>query len=411
MIRLFKSLYFWVLLGILFGGTLGVFSPSFAQALSPVAEGFILLIKILVGPVVFCSVVMGIVGAESKKSASRIALKALLYFELVSTFALVLGLLVGNLLKPGAGFQVNTSTLDSRLVSKYSHAHGSLLNPLQSGFNLIQVLVLGLVCGGVLLFSSPVLRLRVIQRLRRVNEMFLNYISKVMVLAPLGAGAAMAFTTGKFGLNSLRPLFHLMFCFYLTCGIFIFLILGLITRRLGFRVIDLLRYLRSEILLVLGTSSSESALAPLMQKLERLGCSPKVVGLVVPTGYSFNLDGTNIYLTLSVLFIAQAFSVPLSLEQQLGILMIAMVSSKGASGVTGAGFITLAATLAVVPEVPLVGLTLILGIDRFMSEARAITNMIGNSVATLVLAHSESSLDYEKLHAQINLSQGVPYEA
>ncbi len=411
MSRLFKSLYFWVLLGILFGGTLGVISPNFAQALSPVAEGFISLIKFLVGPVVFCSVVMGIAGAESKKAASRIALKALLYFELVSTFALVLGLLVGNLLKPGAGFQVNASALDSHLVSKYSHAHGSLLNPLQSGFNLIQVLVLGLVCGGVLLFSSSLFRLRVVQRLRRVNEMFLNSISKVMLLAPLGAGAAMAFTTGKFGLNSLRPLFNLMFCFYLTCGIFIFLILGLITRRLGFRVIDLLRYLRSEILLILGTSSSESALAPLMQKLERLGCSPQVVGLVVPTGYSFNLDGTNIYLTLSVLFIAQAFSVPLSLEQQLGILLIAMVSSKGASGVTGAGFITLAATLAVVPEVPLVGLTLILGIDRFMSEARAITNMIGNSVATLVLAHSESSLDYEKLHDQFKSSQGVPYEA
>jgi aerobic C4-dicarboxylate transport protein len=401
-----KTLYFWVLIAIILGAGFGVFEPNTAQTLSPVAEGFVSVIKFLIGPLIFCSVSLGIAGSEGKQTAGRIALKALVYFELVSTFALAIGLIIGNVLKPGVGFPIVTGALDASAVQKYVHPHGNLLNPL-NGINLIQILLIGVLFGFGLHFVSTARREWFISRLKKGNDLLFLGISKLMNFAPVAAGCAMAFTVGKFGLDALRPLIFLMGCFYATCLIFIFGILGLVARLCGFRIWDFLKFLRAEILLVLGTSSSESALAPLMKKLEEAGCSKSVVGLVVPTGYSFNLDGTNIYLTLACLFIAQAFGVPLSLSQQLGILFFAMISSKGASGVTGAGFITLAATLSVVPEIPLVGLTLILGIDRFMSEARALTNMIGNGVATLVIARWEGALDQERLTIAMRTG-GVP---
>lgn len=394
--RVVTSLYFWVVIAIVGGAMLGIVNPSLGIRLNPLADGFVRIVKLLVGPLIFCSVVLGIAGAESKREAGRVALKALIYFEVVSTLALAIGLLVANVLKPGAGFPLDSSRLDAGLIPGAAGPRGSLLNPL-NGVNLIQVLVLSLVTGCALLFAPSRIRAVVVSRLRTWNHTLFSWMGKWMLLAPVGAGAAMAFTTGKFGVDSLRPLLYLMFCFYLTCFLFVFVVLGGIARGCGFRITDYLRYLKAEIVLVLGTSSSESALAPLMEKLERLGCPRSVVGLVVPTGYSFNLDGTNIYLTLAALFIAQVFGVPLSLSQQVAILAVAMVSSKGASGVTGAGFITLAATLAAVPEIPVVGLTLILGIDRFMSEARALTNMLGNGIATLVVARWEQRLDQARL--------------
>lgn len=394
--RVVTSLYFWVVIAIVGGAMLGIVNPSLGIRLNPLADGFVRIVKLLVGPLIFCSVVLGIAGAESKREAGRVALKALIYFEVVSTLALAIGLLVANVLKPGAGFPLDPSRLDAGLIPGAAGPRGSLLNPL-NGVNLIQVLVLALVTGCALLFAPSRIRAVVVSRLRTWNHTLFSWMGKWMLLAPVGAGAAMAFTTGKFGVDSLRPLLYLMFCFYLTCFLFVFVVLGGIARGCGFRITDYLRYLKAEIVLVLGTSSSESALAPLMEKLERLGCPRSVVGLVVPTGYSFNLDGTNIYLTLAALFIAQVFGVPLSLSQQVAILAVAMVSSKGASGVTGAGFITLAATLAAVPEIPVVGLTLILGIDRFMSEARALTNMLGNGIATLVVARWEQRLDQARL--------------
>lgn len=396
MSRWVRSLYFWVIFAIVGGALLGIVSPSLGTSVQPLADGFVRIIKFLVGPVIFCSVTLGIAGADSKKEAGRIALKAFVYFEVVSTLALGIGLAVANLLKPGSGFPLDPSRLDSVLVSAYTSPRGHLLNPL-AGVNLIQVLVISIFAGVALLFAPVHFRARAVSRLKKWNHALFGWMGKLMLLAPIGAGAAMAYTTGKFGADSLRPLLFLMFCFYLTCALFIFGVLGSIARVCGISILSYLRYLKAEILLVLGTSSSESALAPLMEKLERLGCPRTVVGLVVPTGYSFNLDGTNIYLTLAAVFIAQAFGIDLSLGQQLGILLVAMVSSKGASGVTGAGFITLAATLAIVPEIPVVGLTLILGVDRFMSEARALTNMLGNGIATLVIARWEGRLDSKKM--------------
>ncbi len=396
MSRWVRSLYFWVIFAIVGGALLGIVSPSLGTSVQPLADGFVRIIKFLVGPVIFCSVTLGIAGADSKKEAGRIALKAFVYFEVVSTLALAIGLAVANLLKPGSGFPLDPSRLDSGLVSAYTSPRGHLMNPL-AGVNLIQVLVISIIAGVALLFAPGHFRARAVSRLKKWNHTLFGWMGKVMLLAPVGAGAAMAYTTGKFGADSLRPLLFLMFCFYLTCALFIFGVLGSIARVCGISILSYLRYLKAEILLVLGTSSSESALAPLMEKLERLGCPRTVVGLVVPTGYSFNLDGTNIYLTLAAVFIAQAFGIDLSLGQQLGILLVAMVSSKGASGVTGAGFITLAATLAIVPEIPVVGLTLILGVDRFMSEARALTNMLGNGIATLVIARWEGRLDSKKM--------------
>lgn len=412
-------LYLWVLAAIVIGGAIGHFAPATGVALKPLGDGFIALVKMLIAPIIFLTVVTGIAGASDLRGVGRIGAKAILYFEVVSTFALAIGLLVVNLWKPGAGFGVDPATLDTAAVADYAQkAHeqttvGFLLHIIPKTFvdaftgdgDLLQVLLLACLFG----FAMNALgeRARPVHALLdALSEIFFRMMALIMRLAPIGAGGAMAFTIGKYGLDSLGPLAKLMLGFYATCALFVLLVLGTIARMTGFSILRFLRYIRDELLLVLGTSSSESALVPLMQKLERLGCPKQVVGLVVPSGYSFNLDGTNIYLTMAALFVAQAMGIDLSLGQQLSLLLVAMLTSKGASGVTGAGFITLAATLAVVPSVPVAGLALILGIDRFMSEARAITNLIGNGVATLVVSRWEGGLDLPRLRAE--LAAGPP---
>jgi aerobic C4-dicarboxylate transport protein len=409
-----KHLYVWVLVAILMGGAAGYFAPHVAVILKPLGDGFVLLIKMLVAPVIFITVVLGIAGAADIKKAGRVGIKSLLYFEVVSTFALVLGLLAVHLLRPGSGFNVDPASLDSKATAGYvSQAQSQdvaqfVLHIIPKSFadaftgsgDLLQV-VLVAVLFGLALARAGSAGSPVVGFLESLSVVFFGMVGLIMRLAPLGAGAAMAFTIGKYGVASLGPLLKLLGTFYLACGLFVCGVLGIVARLAGFSIFSFLSYLREELLLVLGTSSSESALVPLMQKLERLGCSRSVVGLVVPSGYSFNLDGTNIYLTIAALFIAQALNVPLTVSQEATLLAVAMLTSKGASGVTGAGFITLAATLAVVPSVPVAGLALILGIDRFMSEARALTNMIGNGVATIVVARWEGELDFGRLNSEL----------
>jgi aerobic C4-dicarboxylate transport protein len=409
-----KHLYVWVLVAILMGGAVGYFAPHVAVILKPLGDGFVSLIKMLVAPVIFITVVLGIAGAADIRKAGRVGIKSLLYFEVVSTFALVLGLLAVHLLRPGSGFNVDPASLDSKATAGYVTQAQSqdvaqfVLHIIPKSFadaftgsgDLLQV-VLVAVLFGLALSRAGSAGSPVVAFLESLSAVFFGMVGLIMRLAPLGAGAAMAFTIGKYGVASLGPLLKLLGTFYLACGLFVCGVLGIVARLAGFSIFNFLRYLREELLLVLGTSSSESALVPLMQKLERLGCSRSVVGLVVPSGYSFNLDGTNIYLTIAALFIAQALNVPLTVSQEATLLGVAMLTSKGASGVTGAGFITLAATLAVVPSVPVAGLALILGIDRFMSEARALTNMIGNGVATIVVARWEGELDFGRLNSEL----------
>lgn len=403
---LHRHLYFWVIVAILAGGALGYFEPQIGASLKPISDGFIALVKMLIAPIVFCTIVLGITGAGDMKKVGRVGFKTLVYFEVVSTFALFIGLIVGNVFKPGHGFHVNPASLDSSAVTGYAQAAhdqtlaGFLLGLIPKSFpdaflgsgNLLQVLLVAILFGYALnkmgKKGGPVHNF-----IEEAAHVFFAMINVIMKLAPLGAGAAMAFTIGKYGIDSLKPLAAVMGLFYLTCAIFVFGVLGAIAKLTGFSLWKFLKYIREEILIVLGTSSSESVLAPLMAKLERAGLSKSITGLVVPAGYSFNLDGTNIYLTLATLFIAQALDIELTFAQQALIFAVALLTSKGASGVTGAGFITLAATLAVVPDVPVAGLALILGIDRFMSEARAITNLIGNGVAAIVLATWEKDLD------------------
>lgn len=375
-------------------------------------DGFIALIKMLIAPVIFLTVVLGIANGAHARQVGRVALKAIVYFEMISTFALIIGLLVINLIKPGSGFNVNPATLDAAAVAKYAAEAKeqsavefllhiipkSFMDAFTNGGDLLQVLLLALLTGLSLMFIGDAAR-PVLRAFEALSKAFFRMIGMVMMLAPLGAGSAMAFTVGRYGVQSLTPLLKLMGSFYLTCLLFVLIVLGIVARLTGFSIVRYLLYMRDELLVVLGTSSSEVALPQLMLKLERLGCSRQVVGLVIPLGYSFNLDGTNIYLTMAALFVAQALNIDLTLSQQLGILIVAMLTSKGASGVTGAGFITLAATLMVVPSVPVAGLALILGIDRFMSEARALTNIIGNGVATIVIARWEGALDRPRLAA------------
>ena len=409
--------YLWVLGAIVLGGAIGHFFPDFGVKLKPLGDGFIGLIKMLIAPIIFLTVVLGIAGVADVKKVGRVGAKAILYFEVVSTIALVIGLVVVNTLKPGAGFNVNVADLDPKKVAEaIGYAHKAeeqstvdfLLHIIPKTFtdaftgegSLLQVLLLAVLFGFALLHMGKAGE-KVMDLFETLSKAFFGIMGMIMKLAPIGAGAAMAFTIGKFGIESLGPLLKLMGSFYLTCALFVLVVLGLIARFTGFSVLRFIRYIRDELLLVLGTSSSESALVPLMRKLERLGCSKSVVGLVVPSGYSFNLDGTNIYLTMAAIFVAQALNVDLSLTQELTLLAVAMLTSKGASGVTGAGFITLAATLTVVPSVPVAGLALILGIDRFMSEARALTNLIGNGVATVVVARWENELDRDKLNHEL----------
>ena len=388
--------------------------PAGAVALRPLGDGFIALVKMLIAPVIFLSVVLGIANGSHARQVGRVALKAVIYFEVISTFSLIIGLLVVNAVEPGAGFNVDPATLDAGAVAEYAQQARqqstvefllhiipkTFTDAFTGGGDLLQVLLLALPMGLALLSlgeaAQPVVRV-----FEALSKAFFKMIGMVMKLAPLGAGGAMAFTVGKYGVHSLAPLLKLMGTFYLTCLLFVLLVLGVVSQVAGFSILRFLRYIRDELLVVLGTSSSEAALPALMLKLERLGCSRQVVGLVIPIGYSFNLDGTNIYLTMAALFVAQALNIDLTLSQQLAILLLAMLTSKGASGVTGAGFITLAATLMVVPSVPVAGLALILGIDRFMSEARALTNIIGNGVATIVIARWEGALNQPRLAAEL----------
>ena len=405
----YKVLYVQVLFAIACGVLLGYFEPKLGVDLKPLGDGFIKLVKMIIAPVIFCTVVHGIAGMQDMKKVGRVGGKALLYFELVSTLALVIGLLVANIARPGAGFNADLSTLDTKAVDSFAakaHAQSTvefILNIIPTTFidafakgDILQVLLIAILFG----FSLAAMGEKgkpVFDFVEQVSHVLFGIVNSVMKLAPLGAFGAMAFTIGKYGVGSLVPMAKLMGSFYLTCGLFIFVVLGAIARYTGFSIVKFIKYIREELLIVLGTSSSESALPKLMNKLEKMGCSRSVVGLVVPTGYSFNLDGTNIYMTMAALFIAQATNTELTLMQELTIIGVAMLTSKGASGITGAGFITLASTLAVVPSIPIAGMALILGIDRFMSEARALTNIIGNAVATVVVSRSENELDMDRM--------------
>ncbi|MGL6047229.1 MAG: dicarboxylate/amino acid:cation symporter, partial [Vogesella sp.] len=401
----YKTLYFQVIVAIILGVMLGHFMPELGAKLKPLGDGFIKLVKMMIAPIIFCTIVVGIAGMEDMKKVGRVGGKALLYFEVVTTVALAIGLLVVNFVQPGAGMNVDPATLDTGAIAKYTEkAAGqstvdfilhiipqSAVGAFAEG-EILQVLLFSVLFGAGLSMmgeqGKPVLGF-----FEKVSHVLFAMIGFIMKLAPIGAFGAMAFTIGKYGVSSLVQLASLMGTFYLTCVLFVGLVLGSIARFYGFSVWKLIKYIKEELMIVLGTSSSESALPRLMAKLEQLGCAKPVVGLVVPTGYSFNLDGTSIYLTMAAIFIAQACNIDLTLTQELTILGVLLLTSKGAAGVTGSGFITLAATLAVVPEIPVAGLALILGIDRFMSEARAITNLIGNAVATVVVAKWENSLD------------------
>jgi aerobic C4-dicarboxylate transport protein len=410
----YRILYLQVIVAIIAGVLLGHYAKDLAVDMKPLGDAFIALVKMVIGPIIFCTVVTGIAGMEDMKKVGRVGGKALLYFEIVSTFALVLGLIATHLLKPGAGFNVDVHTLDGKSVASYAEkAHGQsvvdfLMHLIPKTFadafaqgEILQILVIALLFGSVLATSGERGK-PVMQFIESLSHVLFGIVRIVTKLAPIGAFGAMAFTIGKYGIGSLLPLLKLIGTFYLTSIVFVLVVLGAVARFVGFSIVRFVGYIKEEMLIVLGTSSSEAALPQLMEKLEKLGCSRSVVGLVVPTGYSFNLDGTNIYMTMAVLFIAQATNTDLTLTQQLTLLVVTMLTSKGASGVTGAGFITLAATLAVVPTIPLTGMVLILGIDRFMSECRALTNIVGNGVAAVVISAWERELDRAKLTRMLN---------
>ena len=414
----FSHLYAQVLLAIVAGIAVGFVWPEIGVALQPLGDAFIKLVKMIIAPVIFLTITTGIAGMRAVGEVGRVAGKALVYFLAVSTLALVVGLVVANLVQPGAGMNIDPATLDANAVKDYAGkaAEASVvkflldiipttaLSALTDG-SILQVLLIAILFGFAIALvgkpAEPVTRF-----LEAVSLVVFKLVAVLMRLAPIGAFGAMAFTIGKYGVGTLVSLGSLVLTFYLTSAIFVLVVLGLIARLNGFSILALLRYLKGELLLVLGTSSSEAALPALIEKMERAGCSKAVVGLVVPTGYSFNLDGTNIYMTLAALFIAQATGIELSMGEQLALLGVAMISSKGAAGVTGAGFITLAATLSIVPSIPLAGMALILGIDRFMSECRALTNFIGNAVATVVVARWEGALDADQLRMALASGKG-----
>jgi aerobic C4-dicarboxylate transport protein len=411
--RIIRSLYFQVLVAITVGVLLGVFAPATAAAMKPFGDGFIKLIKMIIAPVIFCTVVLGIAGAEDLKKVGRTGGLALLYFEGVSTLSLILGLLVVNLVRPGAGMNVDARTLDLGAVSAYAGpgkmqtTKDFLLGIIPSTFfdafargEILQVLLIA-VLFGIALQQLGARQNLVLLWIKKFSEILFAIVKMIMYVAPLGAFGAMAFTIGSYGVRSLLSLAWLMGCFYFTCLAFIFGVLGLIARLHGFSILRYLRYISEELLIVLGTSSSEAVLPRMMAKMESLGAGRSTVGLVIPTGYSFNLDGTSIYLTMAAIFIAQATNTPITLMQQLTLLAVLLLTSKGAAGVTGSGFIVLAATLPLVGNLPVGGLALILGVDRFMSEARALTNVIGNGVASLVIARWTGDLDRDTLARQL----------
>ena len=402
---MFKSLYFQVLVAIAAGVALGFAYPATGASMKPFGDGFIKLVKMIIGPVIFCTVVLGIAGAEDLKKVGRTGAIALLYFEVVSTLALIVGLLVVNIIRPGAGMNVDVRTLDASAVASYSGPGkmqgvkdfllgiipGTFFDAFAKG-EILQILLLSILFGVALQHTGGRDNL-MFRAIDAFSKVLFSIVGMIMRVAPLGAFGAMAFTIGAYGIGSLVSLVRLMASFYLTCLLFIFLVLGAIARAHGFSIWRFVSYIREELLIVLATSSSEAALPRLMSKLEYLGAGKSTVGLVVPTGYSFNLDGTAIYLTMAAVFISQATNTPMTIFQQLTLLAVLLLTSKGAAGVTGSGFIVLAATLSAVGHLPVAGLTLILGIDRFMSEARAITNIIGNGVATVVVAKWTGDLD------------------
>jgi aerobic C4-dicarboxylate transport protein len=410
----YQSLYLQVLAAVVLGVLLGHFQPQLGADLKPLGDAFIKLIKMVIAPIIFCTVVVGIAGMEDMKKVGKTGGLALLYFEVVSTLALMVGLVIVNLVQPGAGMHVDASTLDTKGLAAYTgpgKMTGTvdfLLNVIPSSVvdafakgEILQVLLFAVLFGfalhkfggrGTLVFDL----------IEKTSHVLFDIVGIIMKLAPIGAFGAMAFTIGKYGIGSLFSLGKLMGTFYLTCLIFVLGVLGLIAKLHGFSVLKFITYIKEELLIVLGTSSSESVLPRMMEKLENLGAKKSVVGLVIPTGYSFNLDGTSIYLTMAAVFIAQATDTPMTLVQQLTLLAVLLLTSKGAAGVTGSGFIVLAATLSAVGHVPVAGLALILGIDRFMSEARALTNLVGNGVATLVVARWTGELDRERLSAALD---------
>ena len=416
---LYKSLYVQVLVAITIGILLGHFYPETGVALKPFGDGFVKLIKMVIAPIIFCTVVSGIAGMQSMKSVGKTGGYALLYFEIVSTIALIIGLIVVNVVKPGAGMHIDVSTLNASSVAAYAAAGaqqttvGFLLNVIPNTVvgafangDILQVLMFSVLFGFALhrlgSYGKPLLDM-----IDRFAHVMFNIINMIMKLAPIGAFGAMAFTIGQYGVGSLVQLGYLMACFYITCLLFVLVVLGGICRAHGFSVLKLIRYIREELLIVLGTSSSESALPRMLAKMERLGAKKSVVGLVIPTGYSFNLDGTSIYLTMAAVFIAQATDTTMDITHQITLLLVLLVASKGAAGVTGSGFIVLAATLSAVGHLPVAGLALILGIDRFMSEARALTNLVGNAVATVVVAKWVKEMDNDKLASEL-ASGGAP---
>ena len=413
--KFYQHLYFQVLTAISIGVALGYYLPDTGTAMKPLGDGFIKMIKMIITPIIFCTVVTGIAGMDDMKKVGRVGGKALLYFEAVSTLALAIGLVVINIIRPGVGMNADVTKLDTKGLDTYTataakgHSFvdfvlGVIPNSVVDAFakgEILQVLFFAILFGLALSAmgekGKPVYRL-----IDEVAHAFFGVVNIIMKFAPIGAFGAMAFTIGKFGLGSLTKLGMLMGSFYLTCLLFVFVVLGTIGKLCGFNIFKFISYIKEELLIVLGTSSSESALPRMMAKLENLGCSKSVVGLVIPTGYSFNLDGTSIYLTMAAVFVAQATNTPLDLTQTLTILGVLMLTSKGAAGVTGSGFVTLAATFAAIPTIPVAGLALILGIDRFMSEARALTNLVGNGVATLVVSRWENELDMARMSQVLN---------
>jgi len=420
--RIYKHLYFQVLTAIAIGVLIGHFYPETGADMNPLGDGFIKLIKMIIAPIIFCTVVTGIAGMEDMKKVGRVGVKALLYFEIVSTLALAIGLIVVSVIRPGVGMNADVSKLDTKALETFTakaQTHNTvdflmniIPNTVVDAFakgDILQVLFFSVLFGFALsmLGSRGKMAFDVIDE---VAHVLFGVVGVIMKAAPIGAFGAMAFTVGKFGLGSLSKLGMLMASFYLTCLLFIFIVLGSIAKLCGFSILKFIKYIKEELLIVLGTSSSESVLPRMMAKLENLGCSKSVVGLVIPTGYSFNLDGTSIYLTMAALFVAQATNTKLTLIQTLTILGVLLLSSKGAAGVTGSGFITLAATFAAVPTIPVAGLALILGVDRFMSEARALTNLVGNGVATMVVSHWEGELDKGRMSRVLNRETEVEAE-
>jgi aerobic C4-dicarboxylate transport protein len=406
----YTILYVQVLIAIALGVLIGYVDPKLGIQLKPLGDGFIALIKMMIAPVIFCTIVHGISSMGDLKKVGRVGVKTLFYFEAVSTIALLIGLVVGEVIQPGAGFNIDPASLDPKAVANYvtrakeegivAHLLAIIPDTFVGAFargDLLQVLLVSILTGFSISFMGET-GAKVASVIDVMAKIFFGIIRIVVRAAPIGAFGAMAFTIGSQGIESLKRLVELIFVFYFTSGLFVVAVLGSIAYLAGFSIFRFIAYIKDELLIVLGTSSSETVLPHMMAKMEHLGASKSVVGLVVPTGYSFNLDGTNIYMTLATLFLAQATNTPLTIGQELGILLIAMITSKGASGVTGAGFVTLAATLAIVPDIPIQSLALLLGIDKFMSECRALTNLIGNGVATIVISRWEGELDAQALH-------------